>query len=161
MTSVWANYQLAFLAPAPPITALEIQARAIIVVVKATRPRIRHQAVGAGAIKRGFVEQKLQLATMNRILRPIVTSPNTPRFGPDLQPFARVKTVILGVHTDLRQRRPLFRPRIGQPTSYRCPPPVGQQTPGAATRQFGSIDCKGERITPQERRFLATSPLVD
>ncbi|MEC8135782.1 MAG: hypothetical protein VX107_06460 [Pseudomonadota bacterium] len=56
---------MALLAPAPPITALEIQARAIIVVVKATRPRVRHQAVGAGAIKRRFVEQKLQLATMN------------------------------------------------------------------------------------------------
>ena len=70
------------------------------------------------------------------------------------------KNRIPGVHTDLRQRRPLSRPRIGQPTSYRCPPPVGQPTPAAATRQFGSIDCKGERITPQERRFLATSPLV-
>ncbi|MEE3120526.1 MAG: hypothetical protein VX296_06020, partial [Pseudomonadota bacterium] len=89
------------LAPAPPITALEIQARAIFVVVKATRPRIRHQAVGAGAIKRRFVEQKLQLATINRMLRPIVTSPNTLQFGPDLQPFTRVKTVIPGVHTDL------------------------------------------------------------
>ena len=87
MTAVGANFQLALLAPAPPITALEIQARAIFVVVKATRPRIRHQAVGAGAIERGFVKQKLQLATINRMLRPIVTSPNTLRFGPIYNPL--------------------------------------------------------------------------
>ena len=85
---------------------MEIQARAVIVVVEADHPRIRHQAVGAGAIKQGFKEQNLQLATINLRLQPIVTSPNTPRLGLDLQPFARVKTVIPGLHTDLRQRRP-------------------------------------------------------